>query len=289
MNKEELSYLEQKAQLPQKSISFTVSAILILPPLLLGLYYWFVDDILFNYNDVAPFSGFFIFFVLAIIISIAGKYFVLNKWKNYNATIEDAIKTIEDLINSNELPPEDLFRLKKDAIERKLNNNKEISQKDFLWHSNRVCWGCGKFHGDNKVVYTYTKQRTVSWKEGVVRYNKTYSHKAEISLCPTCYKAITSSDKTFQKNQTVIFKIDIMLCIVAIIIALLILEESFGNSIAVVLMGIGICTTIGQIIIFPLSYLIAKPFTDNTRSFSPKWYFDNIPSVRNFMNQDLRH
>ena len=52
MNKEELSYLEQKAQLPQKSISLTVSAILILPPLLLGLYYWFVDDILFNYNDV---------------------------------------------------------------------------------------------------------------------------------------------------------------------------------------------------------------------------------------------
>jgi len=279
MKSEHLSYIEHKAKQEKKELSCLATIILFTLPISIGIYYWFVDDIIFDYNTVSPFSGFFIFLLMAILLTSIASFSVKIVWKKYNAEIDNANETILSLINSEDISPNDLFRLKKDYIERKLDKD-GITHDEFIWHSEQICWGCGNFHSDKKYNYCHKATKTKTWKEGAIRYTKTLEKTAYIPLCPTCINTIMTEKIADKKNKPYIITIDIILSIIIIILCAY-YTKNVGDGI---LLGLIICT-FGQIILFPMSDLLLMPFIKKTKHFSPKWDFNKIPSIKRFLDK----
>ena len=238
-----------------------------------------MDDIIFDYNTVSPFSGFFIFLLIAILLTSIASLLVKIVWKEHNTEVDKANETILSLINSQDLSPNDLFRLKKDYIERKLKKD-GITQDEFIWHSEQICWGCGNFHGDKKYNYCHKATKTKTWKEGAIRYSKTLEKTAYIPLCPNCYNTAMTEKIADEKNKPHIIMIDIILSIITTILCAY-YSKNVGDGI---ILGLMICT-FGQIILFPISYLLSTPFIKKTKHFRPKWDFDKIPSIKRFLDK----
>lgn len=271
MKSKYLSNIEQKAKQEKRELSCLAIAILFIPPISIGIYYWFVGEIIFEYNTVGPFSGFFIFLLVAILLTTIVSLFVKIVWKEHNAEIDKANETILSLINSQDLSPNDLFRLKKDYIECKLKKE-GITQDAFIWHSEQICWGCGNFHGDEKYNYCHKVTKIKSWKKGAIRYTKTLEKTAYIPLCSTCYDSVMTVK---EQNKLYVIIIDVILSIIAAMLCTYYLE-SF-------LLGVIICATIGQSILIHISSLILMPFI--RKQFRTKWDFDKIPSIKKFLDR----
>lgn len=274
--------VEDRAKMKKKQMPCGVTLAFVMIGLASGLYYWFVDDIIFDYRTIFPFWGFVIFFVGSILVYaiIAWIYFLY--WKDYDKLIDDANKEIGELITKGEGSPEELHRLKKELIERKIGNE-TLTQEDFLWHTSQYCWGCGKRHTQPPKRYVVHKERTESWKEGAFRYSKTFSRDGSIDICPDCYSRLANAKKQDKKNTPWIIVATIILGS-GVVIGANFLWGSDGlwiSFLAILLLG-------GWAILAILAYLILYPFLKqgNTKT---KWSFDEIPEIRKFMNQNLPH
>lgn len=308
MDINDIKAIEDISKKEKKSMPFAAFFILFVTPISLGIYYWLVDEIIFSYESVRPFSGFFIFSILACILSGIFYYIYQQYWNTYNTKIDDSNKIIENIINSDEGEKylgKYFNKLKEEYIERKINNG-ELTEKEFIWHSNYICWCCGNKQKEEKINYTYTRERTVSWKDRGIRYSKTYTKTAIIPLCPKCYHSIIDNDNKAEKDKKIIKKVDIILSaiiIISIITYEIFYKKYFSNyyyysntsiieDIITAILGLilltGLCCSLGQIILYPLSYLISYPFL-TAKNQTTKWNFDNIPRIKFFLKQKLPH
>ena len=295
MKKEELLQLEAQAHMQPKSLSCLVASVLFLPPFSLGVYYWFRGEILFNYEVVSPFSGFFIFCSFAILITYLASFMVKRKWKDYNAKIDVAKQEIVRLIDSEELAPEDLFRLKRCYIEERIRRD-EITRDEFSWHSNRICWGCGKLHTEEKCDYRYVRTRNVSWKKGAVRYSATKEQVADIKLCPTCYKTAVEADRSIKHDVENLKKIKFIVSVIIFIVVVVAAIVDGAKIIDCLTLMLGLilalCFPLTQLLISLaialIDLMIGGLFKkNNTKAFSPVYNFDRIPVIRSFLNRDF--
>lgn len=274
--------LEDRANMKKKQIPLGVILTLVLLGLAVGLFYWLVDDILFDYRTIYPFWGFVIFFIGGIFVSLVIIWIHSLYWSEYDKLIDDANKEIGELIKKGEGSPEELHRLKKEMIERKIGKE-TLTQEEFLWHSSQYCWGCGKSHTEPPKRYSVQKKRTESWKEGAFRYSKTFRKTGYIDICPECYTRLTNAEKQDKKNKPWIIVMTVTLGIgVAIGSKTLWGNDGFWISIMVVfLLG-------GWAILAGIAFLILYPFQKQGNT-STKWDFDEIPEIRKFMKQNLPH
>lgn len=155
-----------------------------------GLYYWFIGELIFSYEQIKPFWGFVIYILITLILTWISSLIGNAYWKEYNKIIIRAREEIDLIIKEGNGSEEDIERMKTHKIERILNNivNKKLTIEEYEWHTSRYCWGCGKRHTSTPVTFSYQKTRNVSWKEGAVRYSKTFRRFATIKVCPECRK-----------------------------------------------------------------------------------------------------
>ena len=191
--------IEDRAKMKKKQMPCGVTLALVMLGLASGLYYWFVDDILFDYWTICPFLGFVIFFVGGILVSVIIAWIFSLYWKDYDKLIDDANREIGEVIKKGDGSPEYLHRLKKELIERKIGKE-TLTKDDFLWHTSQYCWGCGKRHTQPSKIYVVHKERTESWKEGAFRYSKTFRRDGCIDICPDCYSRLAYAEKQDKKN-----------------------------------------------------------------------------------------
>ena len=293
--------LEERAKQEEISLSCSVMTIIFLCGLIPGLYYWFGDSFLFSYDVLSPFWGFVVFTIIGIAaVLIVGSCFS-SYWKEYNEEIKKANNEIKEKIKNGDGTEEELFRMKKDFIERKIGKE-TLSKEEFEWHSDHFCWGCGKPHTKEPKPYVVTKERTESWKEGAMRYTKTFKESGMILICPECHDRLTKSDRISAKNGDIAGKIMIGLYTIVVIGAFLCVCISefnskdpsafaaIGGGLLAALMSFGLAASLGQILLLPLAGLLALPFMNLKDGDSKtKWSFDEIPQIRKFMNKKLPH
>ena len=294
-----LMSIESRAKQEPKELSCLILSIMFLTGPALGLYYWFVEDIIFSYDNVTPLWGFCSFSAIGIVLSIIINYIYAEHWSDYNNIIKDANNEIENIIKTGQGDAETLLRLKKELIERKIGKT-DLTDEEFHWHSSRYCWGCGEMHIVPGLPYTVHRERTESWKEGAYRYSKTFHCSSDICLCPSCYSRLKNSDQISRNNDNVRSKIMIGLYIIVAICGFFTgltpqITESedilsgIGMGLLGAFFGFGLAASLGQIILIPLAAIIAIPFTKENKNTSIKWTFDAIPEIRRFMKKDLPH
>lgn len=273
--------VEDRAKMKKKEMPSEVALLIFVFGLCVGLYYWFADEFIFEYRTVSPFWGFVIFLVGGIIIDVVISLIYSQYWSEYNNFIKEANDEIAELIKKGEGSPEELFRLKKELIERKIGNE-ILSHEEFLWHTNNYCWGCGKRHTKPTMRYTVHKERTASWKEGAFRYTKRFSRTGYINICPDCYSRLINGEKQDNKNTPWILVTAILLgvCICYVSYSLW-GENAAWISFFIILFG-------GIYILGLLASILLYPFLKHGNS-STKWSFDEIPEIKRFMNQSLPH
>ena len=292
--------LEEKAAEQKKTISCLIPFCIGLVGFVSGLVYWFGTDYIFSYRSVGPFWGFVLLTIMGL--SIAGIVsLIYNKyWEEFNKVIKSAREDILNIIKSGQASEEDLERYKKIYIESKIGEE-PLTEEEFEWHSTHFCWGCGNEQVDVPVPYVVHKERTETWTEGNYKYSKTFNHQATILLCPKCQARLTSSDKVAKKEGKavgIIFWILIALIVITTFTIMYLSElnsrgshsDPIGNGIMGALISFGISMSLGRIIVLPLAMLISLPFSKyNKMDTSTKWSFDEIPSVRHFLDRDLPH
>lgn len=273
--------VEDRAKMEEKRIPCGISLSLFLIGLGVGLFYWFGNDFIFDYKTIYPFWGFVLFTLGGLLIIAIIAWIYSTYWEEYNNLIKEANKEIETLIKSGEGTPEELSRLKKELIERKIGKE-TLTKEDFLWHTSRYCWGCGKEHKQPPKRYTVHRERTESWKEGAFRYSKKYSKTSFIDICPECYSRLMKAEAQDKKNTPWIIVTAIILGICAAIGARLLWgDDGFWISLLVILLG-------GWAILAGIAYLLLSPFLKQGDT-STKWSFDDIPEIRKFLDQNLPH
>ena len=177
--------LEQRAAVKEENgcLLGVLSFIIWLIP---GFIYRFKQDFLFNYDKIGPIEGLFIFIGIGIVFSIIIEIIHGIYWKEYNKIIADANEELKKIIDKGEGDPNDLSRIKKQFIERKLDHNKSLTEEEFMWHTSRYCWSCGKKHSTPPIPFLFRTSYEKTWKEGVYRRYRTYRTEAYILLCPDC-------------------------------------------------------------------------------------------------------
>ncbi len=171
--KEQIEYLKrlpikERAKKHEKAASCVISCVLVLAALILGIYDSFVSPIIFDESFGIPLLKIIILLAIAIAIAWPIYYFYERYWHEYNKLVQEARKNV--------YKQEEILRehnqniLEKEYIEKHME---EISYKQFAWHSARYCWGCGEEHKHMPRSYNYVKERTHTWKSGMVRKTKT--------------------------------------------------------------------------------------------------------------------
>lgn len=292
--------IEERAAEPKKSISCFIPLCICLIGFVFGVIYWFGTDYIFSYRSVGPFWGFVLLTVIGLSIAGIVSLIYKNHWAEFNKIIKSARKEILDIIKSGQATDEELERYKKIYIESKIGDE-PLTEEEFEWHSTHYCWGCGEKQTSVPMAYTITKERTERWQEGAFKYSRTFKHSAKILICPKCYSRLTCSDKVSEKNGDLTSKIFIALIIIVAIttFALVLISEinddgSIPTAIGFGLLGaflaIGVSLYVGRLILYPLAILLSLPFANfKGIDYGTKWNFDEIPSVRDFLDRDLPH
>lgn len=291
--------LEEKAKQDKVRLSGTVMFIIFLCGFIPGLYYWFGNSFIFEYYVVTPFFGFVLFVLAGILVAKITNYCYILYWKEYNDEIIVSQELISEKIKNGYGTSEELFRMKKDHIERKIGREL-LTDDDFKWHSSHFCWGCGGKHQVTPKLYTITKERTHSYKDGAYRRTQIIKRTYNILLCPSCYDRLSKSDRISMKNMDVGTKVLFILYAV-IAVTLFIIgciadfneNESFSFSsilygLLFAFIGLAMSASLGRIILIPLAGLISLPFMKEGDS-KTKWDFNEIPEIKKFMNKDFRH
>lgn len=297
INDIQLMSVEARAEQKKKEVSCLPLSIIFLICLGIGIYYWFVDEVIFDYYSILPFWGFVCFTAIGIVLDIIISWIYSIYWSDYNKIIEEANKEIEKIIKYGNCNEGTLFRLKKNFIERKIGKE-DLTDEEFYWHSSKYCWGCGKRHTVPGQPYTVHRKRTVTWKEKGCWYTKTYHASGTICLCPSCYARLRTSDRISDNNDDIRSKIMIGLYVIIVIGVFLyvFITQINGNGTPMSGLGYGLLSAflalgfsrwLGQIILMPLAAIIAIPFTKKNGDVSTKWTFEAIPEIRRFMKRDL--
>lgn len=273
--------LEEQAQEEEKSAPGILLATIFLLGLGLGLYYWFGNNFIFNYEKISPFWGFAIFIAAGIIIDLIISAIYDFYWKDYNEVINSSNKKIEEIIKKGEADPATLDFYKKINIERKIGKEL-LSSEEFAWHTSRYCWGCGNKHIQQPIYYKVEKERTESWKETPYRYTKTFRKESKIPICPDCYSRLQEAKEKDENNTLYYILIMIFLAILALIAAYAIWG---GTGALICFFGILIG---GFYVLMLLAHLILSPFIDKGDNRT-KWDFDEIPEIKKFLNMKLPH
>ena len=273
--------VEDRAKMEKKEIPTRITLSVISIGLGVGLFYWFGKDFIFDYRTIYPFWGFVIFLLTGIFVALIISWLYSFYWKNYNNLIKEANDEIESLIKKGEGSPEELHRLKKELIERKIGEE-TLTKEEFLWHSSQYCWGCGKSHTQPPKKYTVHRERTESWKEGAFRYSKKFSKTSYIDICPECYSRLMKAEAQDKKNTP--WSITTMIILgIGICSGCWFLWGETG-----LLISIGAILFGGIYVLMILTQLLLYPFQKHGNT-STKWSFDEIPEIRRFMNQNLPH
>ncbi|MBR5148066.1 MAG: hypothetical protein IKV15_02570 [Bacteroidaceae bacterium] len=295
-----INKLKKKAFQEKKSMPYSIGLLIFTPFLFLGLYYWFYDEIIFSYNVVSPFSGFFIFISIAIIwVYLCYRVFKSN-WKEHNQEIDDAKRQLEDYTKSS-TDSEEIVDLKKEIIERKIADD-TITTEEYKWFNERYCWCCGQEHSGPKFNYEYYASKTSTWKEGAVRYSKEFTRKANVLLCESCYKKLKKNDNIRLKNDIVFNqvndKVTYIFAIITIIVVVLfsVIEgfstKSFENFFATLfgggVIGFIVCFGFGQLITIPITSFIVDSRLTSGEPIHAKYSFNKIPVIREFLKKRLR-
>lgn len=291
--------MEEQAKQQEKNLSCTVILIVLLSGFLSGLYYWFINPFIFNYSSISPFLGFIIFSLLGVLLLIIIGLCFSNYWKEYNQIIQNSNKDIKTQLQNFDCSSGDLFRIKKDYIERKIGRE-PLTKEEFEWHSKHFCWGCGREQKVEPISYTVTKDRIVSWKKGAFRHTQTFKGTGKILICPECYTRLTKADHVVANNNLI--RKRILIGIYAIITISVFFYACYtelnnndysifrtiieGTLIAFVCLCMAL--SLGKIILIPLANLLALPFI-NTKDCNTKtkWNFDEIPQIRKFMHKKI--
>lgn len=185
--------LEQQADQKEKSVSCLFVSLILLIGTVLGLYYNFVTDFLFEYEHISPIMGLFLFVIISIILVwIMSVFYARIYWGQYNKVILEARKEIDRRINEGIGSPEELERMRTHLVERKLNNieNKKLTEDEFYWYNHRYCWLCNARFVTAPYVYTYHRRKEEKWKSGVLKHYQTFHKYAKVRLCAECEKRI---------------------------------------------------------------------------------------------------
>ena len=342
--------LEERAQMCKKhvipdSIIFSTFLFVLIGPLV-GLYYWFIDEIFFVYDYVSPFWGFILFSILGVVIWILCSFLLesYNKamWGEYNSNIYIANKElisniknghgtqkhfdifisscrerktvpstyIRGIMKDDIFTPQQQEQLKIVYIESMIGTD-DIRQADFEWHTERVCWGCGKEHKVPPKAYTVSATKTQTWREGVYRQTRDFSTSAEVLLCPECYERLSKAkekDDDFadimEKAYTILgYGITVGLPIVCVIF--MVSDFINGKKIdigdwliaaigyAVICWGLFFGVGLMRLVFLPI-WIIASIINHYVRkvkgetSSQTKWNFNNIPRLRRFRSNNQR-
>lgn len=126
-------------------------------------------------------------------------------WRKYDAAIEDARKEVLRRLDDFDGTTQELEEYREYKVEREIDTSK-LSNSDFEWHSCRICWGCGKPHVQQPKMYTYTREKTENWKDGIYNKSRTYSISANIPLCPEYYNRLMEEKKLDERTvSTILF------------------------------------------------------------------------------------
>lgn len=292
--------LEEQAAEQKKSISCLIPLCIGLAGLVSGLVYWFGTDYIFSYRSVGPFWGCVLLTIIGSAIAGVVSLIYNQYWKEFNEIIKNAREGILNIIKSGQASEEDLERYKKIYIESKIGEE-PLTEDEFEWHSTHFCWGCGKEQLEVPVPYVVHKERTETWTEGNYKYSKTFNHQATILLCPKCHARLVSADKVATKEGKAVSIVFFALIALIVITTFTIVYfneinsrgyngGAFGDGILGALISFGISMSLGRIVIWPLAVLISIPFSKyNKMDTSTKWRFDEIPSVRHFLDRNLPH
>ena len=288
--------LEERAKEQEVSMSCSVDFIIFLCGFIPGLYYWFGHSFILDYETVSPFCGFVIFTIVGVIVDFVVGHCFSSYWEGYNKVIKDANEEIQEKIKKGDGSMNDLFRLKKDYIERKIGK-KTLTEEEFEWHSRHFCWGCGREQKLDPKPYIVTKERIESWRKGSIKYMKTFETSGTILICPACHARLTMSNRISAENNNIVEKINKILCtIVAIGVFLFVCVPKLNSENPEYIIALGaslflafVSAVFGQIILFPLARLVALPFMNKNGNAKTKWSFDEIPKIRKFMEMDLPH
>ena len=292
--------LEEKAAEQKKSISCLIPLCIGLVGFASGLVYWFGTDYIFSYRSIGPFWGFVLLTMIGLVIAGVVSLIYYQYWIEFNKTIKSAREEILNIIKSGQASEEDLERYKKIYIESKIGEE-PLTEEEFEWHSTHFCWGCGEEQRDIPKPYIVTRERTETWTEGSFKYSKTFNHQATILLCPKCYTRLVSSDKVANKESKSVGIVFFVLIALIVITTFTIVYfnkinsrgyngGAIGDGLLGALISFGVSMSLGKIFIWPLAVLINLPFSKyKDMDTSTKWNFDEIPSVRHFLDRDLPH
>lgn len=293
-NNIELNQLIEAAKKKKKELSCSIMLLIFCIGLALGLYYLNYDEIFFKYDSISPTFGFIIFVVLGILFVVIAGIVYQHIHRKYNLNIIEANDKIKAIYQSRDCTQEQFFLLKRFYIENNLGTDK-VSQLDYEWHNKVVCWGCGEEHRTTPIPFKYTKEKLESWRKDAFRYHQTFRKTAIVYLCPACYERLSKAKKIQAGNEEVSNRINWAICVIISVICSLYVyltsseAEIYFTAFSVFgtfVLSLGLSRFIGQLLIYPISLFISKPFTNSVDNGSSKWDFDNIPQIRLFLTED---
>lgn len=282
--------LEARAKTPRKECPSIILLLIAGCGLVLGLLYWFYDEIIFSYYSISPFWGFIIYLLLGLVLSGICAFIYLVFWDEYNTIIDQAEieyrRQLEKEINDSE----ELYNKRIEWIENHIGTD-YLTQKLYEWHTKEICWGCGKKHTTTPIPWHVHEEKIkTSKKDALTREVKRYYDTAVVYLCPECYERISKAEEWNRKVMGVLRTIlyygppigVFIYCIIESILASEWIGIPLGLLFAV--LTFGLLVTVGHFVLLIIAGILALPFLDN-KEFNNKWNFRDIPDLRKIRNK----
>lgn len=282
--------LEVRARLKKKEYGGTLSALLLLAGFGAAIYYWFIGEFIFSYDTIKPFWGGLLFIVGSFLIAYCCASIASLFYKKYNTVIDDALKEVQNQLDSNSSLSWEQETLFKAALMEPKIGTKEFKTKDFEWYNSNLCWGCAKIFQEAPKAFVVTRTKEESWRSGSYRKSQKFNISTPVRLCPHCFQMVEESEMATKYNSRLIkiavYSISAVLAIALAVVGIIYAEgdaATIVGSVVFSLITFGFGISLGQIITRPIAYLITKPFQKKVK-FTPRWRMDDIPKIYNFQH-----
>lgn len=196
--------LEVRARLKKKEYGGTLSALLLLAGFGAAIYYWFIGEFIFSYDTIKPFWGGLLFIVGSFLIAYCCASIASLFYKKYNTVIDDALKEVQNQLDSNSSLSWEQETLFKAALMEPKIGTKEFRTKDFEWYNSNLCWGCAKIFQEAPRTLVVTRSKEESWRSGPYRKSQQFNISTPVHFCPHCYQMVEESEKTTKHNNRII-------------------------------------------------------------------------------------
>lgn len=282
--------LETRAKTPKKGLPTIYLSFSAGCGLILGLLYWFNDDIIFSYDSISPFWGFIIYLLLGTILYFVCDIVYSLFWDKYNIIINRAEIEYRRKLEK-DIDGEELYNKRIEWVERHIGTDL-LTQRLFEWHTREICWGCGKKHTtEPKPWHAHEEKIKTSKKDALTREVKRYYDSSVVYLCPDCYERLSKAEERNDKVMGIIGTLlyygpPIGVFIYCIIAGILESEWWLGilSGLIFAVLTLGLLAALGYLIIPIIAGLLALPFLDY-KGFKTKWNFSDIPDLRKVRNQ----